>query len=90
MEEYDRQVHEDLVRDIQKLTRERDDAKEAICAQASISKQLNIERDRARNLLSKLLARIHRDGGHYEQEHGREKATEDADNIVATMYSVLL
>lgn len=33
--------------------------------------------------LANLLARIHRDGGHYQQEHGTEKACEDAHQIVA-------
>ena len=35
--------------------------------------------------LSGLLARIHRDGGHYEDEHGRKKALDDAHLIVANM-----
>lgn len=33
----------------------------------------------AAKLLSELLARIHRDGGHYEDEVGTEKAVQDAD-----------
>jgi hypothetical protein len=37
--------------------------------------------------LSSLLARIHRDGGHYEAEHGTEKAWADADAIVASIYA---
>lgn len=35
------------------------------------------------SLLRHLLARIHRDGGHYLAAHGLEKAYEDADRIVA-------
>ncbi len=35
--------------------------------------------------LSNLLCRIQRDGGHYEGEHGTEKAVEDADAIVAKL-----
>ena len=34
------------------------------------------------NMLRNLLARIHRDGGHYVAEHGLEKALEDADSQV--------
>ena len=34
------------------------------------------------HLLNELLAIIHRDGGHYVQEHGIEKAVEDAINII--------
>lgn len=40
------------------------------------------ERDVARARLSNLLARIHRDGGHYEVQHGTAKAVVDADEIV--------
>jgi len=35
--------------------------------------------------LSNLLARIHRDGGHYEAEHGRGKAVADADLVVSKL-----
>ena len=35
--------------------------------------------------MSNLLARIHRDGGHYESEHGQIKAVDDADLIVAKL-----
>lgn len=52
------------------------------------------ERDEARislgeaeHHLSNLLARIHRDGGHYEADHGAVKAAEDADKIVANLYA---
>lgn len=34
-----------------------------------------------------LLARIHRDGGHYQAEHGNDKAIRDADLIVAETYA---
>ena len=34
-----------------------------------------------------LLARIHRDGGHYVLEHGVKKACADADLIVANLYA---
>lgn len=40
--------------------------------------------DLARRLLSELLAVIHRDGGHYEQTHGTEKAVADAMVTLAT------
>lgn len=40
--------------------------------------------DAARHL-SNLLARIHRDGGHYEAEHGTDKAVADADDKVARL-----
>lgn len=45
------------------------------------------ERDEARRHLGNLLARIHRDGGHYEAKHGTEKAVKDADYIVAQLYT---
>lgn len=35
--------------------------------------------------VSNLLARIHRDGGHYESKHGRSKAINTADLIVAKL-----
>ena len=35
-----------------------------------------------KHLLSSLLAVIHRDGGHYEDKHGTEKAVEDAMEII--------
>lgn len=43
--------------------------------------------DEAKRHLGNLLARIHRDGGHYEEEHGTEKAVKDADHIVAQLYT---
>lgn len=39
--------------------------------------------------LADLLARIHRDGGHYQDEHGTDKAVKDADKIVAELYGAL-
>lgn len=38
------------------------------------------------NHIGNLLARIHRDGGHYQAEHGNEKAVADADIAVANAY----
>jgi hypothetical protein len=40
-------------------------------------------------LLLNLLARIHRDGGHYTSEHGLDKSTEDAEKIVVGMNALL-
>lgn len=37
------------------------------------------------NPLSELLAIIHRDGGHYEAQHGTEKAVQDAMNKIHEM-----
>lgn len=37
--------------------------------------------------LLNLLARIHRDGGHYTMKHGLEKSVADADKIVAKLNS---
>lgn len=43
-----------------------------------------MQRDEYLNVLGELLAVIHRDGGHYQEEHGLEKACVDAvDAIVA-------
>lgn len=36
--------------------------------------------------LGNLLARIHRDGGHYQQKHGTRKAIEDAEKIVCNFF----
>lgn len=36
-------------------------------------------------MLRELLARIHRDGGHYVAQHGLDKAVEDADRIVSDL-----
>ena len=35
--------------------------------------------------LSSLLAVIHRDGGHYEQEHGTLQAAKDAEGVVVSL-----
>ena len=40
-------------------------------------------------MLSNLLARIHRDGGHYEAEHGTKRAVDDADTKVAKLNALL-
>ena len=40
-----------------------------------------------RQHLSNLLARVHRDGGHYEAEHGVDQAVFDADIIVAELHA---
>ena len=37
--------------------------------------------------LNNLLCRIHRDGGHYQGQHGTDKAVADADLIVARLYA---
>lgn len=39
----------------------------------------------AEEMLRSLLARIHRDGGHYTEEHGLKKSVEDADQLIADM-----
>lgn len=73
--------------EIERMTYERDvwksksvmHSKQAIEARAGLA--------RARHHTSNLLARIHRDGGHYEMEHGTSKAVEDADAIVASVYA---
>lgn len=43
------------------------------------------QRDEARERLGNLLARIHRDGGDYQAQHGTEKAVADADALVVEM-----
>ncbi len=43
------------------------------------------ERDVYLRHLRNLLARIHRDGGHYVEEHGLEKAVEDAHQVWADL-----
>lgn len=41
------------------------------------------------NPLSELLAIIHRDGGHYEAQHGTEKAVQDAMNKIHGMRAAM-
>lgn len=48
---------------------------------------LQSENERLAASLSNLLARVHRDGGHYESEYGTDKACADADLIVAGLYA---
>lgn len=48
-------------------------------------RQIVPERDRLYDLLTNLLARVHRDGGQYTEEHGIDKSVEVADLIVATL-----
>lgn len=38
-----------------------------------------------KQMLLNLLARIHRDGGHYTMKHGLEKSVEDAHKVVANL-----
>lgn len=57
---------------------------------ATLAKRLEeaeADRDTFREYTSGLLARIHRDGGHYEADHGTSKAVNDADAIVARIYA---
>mgnify|MGYP006277175229 CR=1 FL=1 len=52
------------------------------------AQQLAMQRyaaERANTALGNLLARIHRDGGHYQAQHGLEKALADAHNVVASL-----
>ncbi|HET8686747.1 MAG TPA: hypothetical protein VFM18_08790, partial [Methanosarcina sp.] len=39
------------------------------------------------SILLNLLARIHRDGGHYVAQHGIVKAAQDADLLIANIYA---
>lgn len=73
---------------VRELEDERDAAREEVIAfrGALHDHQLMAkEHDTASKRLSDLLARIHRDGGHYEAEHGTEKACADADEKVVTL-----
>lgn len=56
----------------------------ALYAQPQPMTQTDAARD-----LSNLLARIHRDGGHYEAEHGTDKAVADADDKVAPLNAMM-
>lgn len=67
----DRAREADQSASIERLMRERDAAEAALAEQAGTGYHL-------RNLL----AVIHRDGGHYTQEHGLQKAVEDAYEVV--------
>lgn len=59
--------------------------KGAVARQRRDAERFRTERNTMRDRLLNLLARIHRDGGHYVTEHGVEKACEDADEIVARL-----
>lgn len=52
----------------------------------SLVDRLQRERDEARQQRNDLLARIHRDGGHYTGRVGIEQSMEDAHEKVATAY----
>ena len=41
--------------------------------------------EKCRRMLENLLARIHRDGGHYTAQHGMEKSFEDAEHVWASL-----
>lgn len=49
--------------------------------------ELREQRDRLKNQLGNLLARAHRDGGHYQAAHGTEKACKDADMAIAKAHA---
>ena len=49
-----------------------------------ILRAMQREADQLRQRVGDLLAVIHRDGGHYQIEHGEEKAIEDAKSVVLT------
>lgn len=58
-------------------------AKAAEARASSLAAELN----EARANVGNLLARIHRDGGHYAARHGTAKAVADADLIVAELFA---
>lgn len=91
-EAHDRAIISDLEADlsaaraeIERLTKERD---EALAAEAEYRRKnhaLTNERDANAKWLGELLAVIHRDGGHYQSQHGDEKAVDEAHMIVARL-----
>jgi hypothetical protein len=66
----------------------RDDIK-IIAGLNGVVDRLTAERDILKEKLSAILCRIHRDGGHYIQNYGEQKAFEDADTKVADTYAEL-
>lgn len=44
-----------------------------------------LTKDEAVKHLGNLLARLHRDGGHYQTKYGTKKAAEDADSIILAL-----
>lgn len=50
--------------------------------------ELEAERHTVRKQLGDLLAVIHRDGGHYQDAHGTEKAVEDAMRVVSALHAL--
>ena len=50
-----------------------------------ITRQWSVQLTKTHNLL----ARIHRDGGHYTQEHGLEKSMDDAETRVVELFDKL-
>lgn len=67
-----------------KPSKHKDNAENAIAILRNAFRKA-IDAAGAKQQLSNLLARIHRDGGHYEAEHGTDKAVDDADTIVANL-----
>lgn len=45
-------------------------------------------RDEVHDALMNLLARIHRDGGHYVEQHGVAKAVEDAHDLIVQSHVI--
>ena len=80
--------------EIARLTAERDRFEEALGRACLVgattylierAEKAEADRDTARRWLGELLAIIHRDGGHYQAEHGNQKAVEDAHQVWADL-----
>jgi len=56
-------------------------------ATAVVIAELKAENSRLHDRLSILLAYVHRDGGHYEAEHGLDKAVKDAVDVYCNLRS---
>lgn len=64
--------------EVERLMRERDEAKEHARLAKMIAARVQAERDEARRDLGAILAVIHRDGGHHTGEHGLSQSVADA------------
>lgn len=55
-----------------------DELQKAYAEHAEVTAALHARAEKTESVLANLLAIIHRDGGHYQAEHGTEKAVEEA------------
>jgi len=75
----------ELLEENQRLHADIDRADRMAKINIGVAGKVAVKNDKLKHWVSNLLARIHRDGGHYEAEHGTDKACADADEKLAWM-----